>query len=178
MNPSLQKKFISFEQKKADLLSSLDKYPNPVLSQRPDESSWCVLQVLDHLEKIELAAITYLEKKLSHDAPLKKSGIMTNVKSFALHTALRIPFAKYRAPKRLMGGKEPRSYEEIKESWGSTRQRFQELLEPMSEELVHAEFFNNPNVGRIKILHQMSFLNLHFDRHRKQVDKIISQVDT
>ncbi|MEM8886495.1 MAG: DinB family protein [Bacteroidota bacterium] len=178
MNASLQKEFTSFEQKKSKLLSKLDSFSNPVLSQRPDESSWCVLQVLEHLEKIELAAITYLEKKLSHDAPLKKSGFMTNVKSFALHTALRIPFARYRAPKRLMGGNEPRNYEEIKESWSATRQRFQKILEPMSEELVHAEFFNNPNVGRIKIIQQMSFLNLHFDRHRKQVDKIISRVDT
>jgi len=156
----------------------LDTLSNPVLSQRPDESSWCVLQVLDHLEKIELATFSYLEKKLSHDAPLKKSGFMTNVKSFALHNALRIPFAKYRAPKRLMGGEEPRSYDEIKESWTTTRKKLEMILEPMSEELIHAEFFNNPNVGRIKIIQQMSFLNLHFDRHRKQVDKIISRVDT
>ena len=32
------------------------------------------------------------------------------------------------------------------------------ILEPMSAELIHAEFFNNPNVGRIKIIQQMSFL--------------------
>ena len=178
MNPSLQKEFHSLEDKKNELLAKLDKHANPVLSQRPDESSWCVLQVLDHLEKIELATISYLEKKLSHDAPLKKSGFMTNLKSFALHNALRIPFAKYRAPKRLMGGDEPRNYDEIKESWAGTRQKLEAILEPMSEELIHAEFFNNPNVGRIKILQQMSFLNLHFDRHRKQVDKIISRVDT
>lgn len=178
MNPSLQKEFNSFEQKKTELLDKLDAHSNSTLSQRPDESSWCVLQVLDHLEKIELATINYLEKKLSHNAPLKKSGFMTSLKSFALHNALKIPFAKYRAPKRLMGGDEPRNYEEIKESWLATRLKLAEMLEPMSEELIHAEFFNNPNVGRIKIIQQMSFLNLHFDRHRKQVDKIISQVDT
>ena len=127
MNPSLQKEFNSFENKKAELLDKLDTYSNPVLAQRPDESSWCVLQVLDHLEKIELATISYLEKKLSHDAPLKKSSPLTSLKSFALHTALRIPFAKYRAPKRLLGGKEPRNYAEIKESWAGTRRKLEAI---------------------------------------------------
>lgn len=176
MDPLLQKEFDLLEGKKQELLAKLDQLEEATLQLAPNPDAWSVLQIISHLEKIDAGTHAYIEKKLSHNPVLKKSGIFTQIKSFALHLALKIPRAKYKAPKKLIAKPTEESYSELKSKWKETRSKMEEIFEPMSEELLHAEFFNNINVGHIKILQQMSFLNLHFDRHRKQIDRTLKQV--
>jgi len=176
MNPSLQQEFDLLEKKKHQLLAELDQVDETKLQLAPNPEAWSILQIISHLEKIDAGTHAYIEKKLSHNPVLKKSNLLTHIKSFALHLALKIPSVKYKAPKKLIAKPTEESYSELKTKWTETRVKLEEMFEPMSEELIHAEFFKNINVGRIKILQQMSFLNLHFDRHRKQIDRTLKEV--
>lgn len=176
MNPSLRQEFDQLERKTQQLFAELDQIEETKLNLAPHPDAWSVLQVLDHLEKIESGTHAYITKKLSHNPKLKKSNLLTHIKSFLLHLALKIPGAKYKAPQRLLPKPAEETYSEIKTRWKGTREKMETAFEPMSEELLHAEFFKNGNVGYIKILQQMSFINLHFDKHRTQIDRTLKAV--
>jgi hypothetical protein len=54
------------EEQKADLLSRIERWPTEMLSHRPTSADWCVLEMLDHIVKTEIAILSAARSGLAN----------------------------------------------------------------------------------------------------------------
>lgn len=66
-------------------------------------------------------------------------------------------------------------YADIVVQWTGTRNKMKALLESLPEHMLHKNIFKQPAIGNINIYQMLDFMQSHFDRHQKQVERIIAK---
>jgi hypothetical protein len=69
------------------------------------------------------------------------------------------------------------NYNEIKKEWLETRQKLANLLESLSDDEIKKPIFKQPFFGRWNIFQMLSFVQVHFNRHRIQMLRAIETVN-
>ena len=176
MDSKIEKQFAKFEADRNQLIQYLNSIDPNVLTQKPNPSTWSVVQVISHLIKVEEGTMRYIRKKLSFNPELKKAGILNAVRSFIINTSLAIP-SKAKAPAALEETSNKVSYQEAISQWEACRGNMKTLFEELTETELGAAVYRNPLVGKISIYQQVSFLQKHYERHLKQINNIIQKVN-
>lgn len=172
MNTKLVKHLKQLEKSKTELLLLLQNIDSAKLILQPNPNSWSVVQVISHLIRVEEGTIKYLRKKLSYNPPLKKAGLMSTFKTWGLKKIIELPI-KYKTSDSLEEKSNSTSYEDALSLWEENRTSMTLFLETLSEEQLSAEIYKNLMVGQISIYQQLDFLQTHFERHTKQIKKIL-----
>ena len=175
MNQKVSVKFEHLQNVHKQLLSELDKVKPETLEQSPQEGKWSVTQVMYHLNKAESLSVLYVSKKRLGAAQLKRTGIWAQIKILVAWIGFNLPF-KYPAAKVLGDMPEHVEYEEIKSEWLRTRQMLSNLLESLSDDEIHKPIFKQPFFGYWNIFQMLSFMQIHFSRHRRQMLRTIEAV--
>lgn len=173
-----QKVAIKFERLQNDLLhlvALLDKQEQKILETSPAPGKWSVTQVMYHLNKAESLSCLYVSKKRLGERFLKPTGIIEELKIFIAWLAFNLP-VKYPAAKVLGDMPEHVGYIEIKTEWLKTRQTLANLLQSLGEDEIRKPIFKQPFFGRWNIFQMLSFMQIHFNRHRKQMLRAIEVV--
>jgi len=174
MYPPFQKKMDKLNSDLSVLLKKLEQYSDEQLNAKPSEEVWSVLQGLQHLMLVEEQILKYIKKKMSFNPTLEKTNFSVKLRRFLLVCFLRMPF-KFKAPKGVGEENFPRvsSLKEVAEKWGKLRKELAAFLEAQSENLRGKIVYRHPLSGPMTLKDLLDFYDVHFVRHRKQLEKVL-----
>ncbi|NBC05295.1 MAG: DUF1569 domain-containing protein [Bacteroidetes bacterium] len=160
------------ESDQSNLFSELDNLSQEQLHFRKSPDKWNILQILDHLMTSEKLSVVYIKRKTGSSKSIERSGFLSKFRIFVLKLAFILPF-KYKAPKVSDStGKDP-NYKELKTEWREVRRELKELILKLDESTLKSQIFKHPIVGLLNMKQTLQFFDIHFNHHKKQVEKII-----
>jgi|ERR1041385_2226672 hypothetical protein len=175
MNKKIAAKFERLQNSHAQLMTLLEKENPQTLETSPAPGKWSVTQVMYHLNKAESLSVLYVSKKRLGAAQLKPTGMVAQLKILIAWIGFNLP-VKYPAAK-VLGDMPPHvRYEEVKQQWLQTRKALASLLESLTDDEIRKPIFKQPFFGRWNIFQMLSFMQIHFNRHRKQMLRTIETV--
>jgi hypothetical protein len=170
MTPSVRRSFEDLERNKAFVLSRISNWRGQHLAFHPRPASWSALDVLDHLVRVEEAAMQAVLSNLPNPQtiPLRHrfSGIMVRA-VMRSPIRVRVPDSE---PAVLPGL--GRDLQSIKNRWAEVRHEMTGLLAPLSPEQLRAGVVRHPVAGWMTILQGMDFLSAHLRHHVYQLDRL------
>jgi hypothetical protein len=172
MNKKVETKFSLLENTRINLLERLAKVDAQKLNTPPAPGKWSVAQVIYHLNKAESNSIIYVSKKRLDIHNLKNAGLWEAFKLGLAKLAFDLPF-KYKAPAVLGDMPDNVDYKTIVAEWAETRKRLKELLDSLPDDMLAKNVFKQPAAGRLNIYQMVDFMQSHFNRHLKQVERIV-----
>ncbi len=175
MHKKLQPLYNKMENTRKELFQKLNSYPAEKMNEKPDEKSWSVVQVMDHLTNAEGNSVKYINKKLSFNPKLKKAGIGSSARYLLLVTAFNLPL-KYKVPDVVGDASNEHSFDEAKARWDKVRSDIKTMLDGLDDKQVNAELWKHPAAGKMSMSNALKFMELHVQRHQNQIDKILNAV--
>ena len=173
MNPSLQSAFESMEQKRSTLLNHLASLPHESLNHSPGPGQWSPLEVVNHLVESEGLSRAYIQKKLKYRTRIPKTGL-----PHAIRTKFGLMYMrgsiKMKAPSYMKKMSTEMDFQTLRNKWDEGRNELEGILAAFPEELMKNAVLKHPLGGRINISQTMQFLEAHFDRHHKQIMKLVT----
>ncbi|MEM9052714.1 MAG: DinB family protein [Bacteroidota bacterium] len=173
MQPKLKAKMDHMDHRLSKMIEVLDGLNEEQLHHKPG-GQWSPAQIFQHLLDSEVGTTNYLKKKLNakpEDVP--RGGISALVRYRVLARYIKNTKKKYRAPKVLADIPENPDYPLARARYQETRATLRSLLEPLTKNQVGRAYFKHPRAGRMNILHTLGFLELHLERHFKQIHERI-----
>ncbi|MDO8366286.1 MAG: DinB family protein [Saprospiraceae bacterium] len=157
------------------LLSQLASFDNERLNRKSPDGGWSAIQTLHHLMLVEENSLAYLRKKLSFNPPLEKAGPWAWWRSLLLRISLQSPI-KFKAPKSAGTERIPETdtLEVVLTRWQKIRAEWLDFFEKMPADLLDKAAYKHPRAGRLSWIQMLDFFAIHFDRHRRQVQRAIS----
>lgn len=170
----LKQRLSNLDKKLNLLLEELKFYSDDQLNRKPGEGKWSVIQNMHHLLLVEQASQKYLEKKLSFNPTLKNTSPLTNLRMALLWSSLKSPF-KFDAPKAVGQDnlQEYVGFWDQSKQWKEQRAELHQYLASLPADLLKKEVYKHPFAGRLSIAGMLASIEWHFDRHHKQIRKII-----
>lgn len=175
MHKKLQPLFDKMENTRKELFQKLEQYPAEKMNQKPDEKSWSVVQVMDHLTNAEGNSVKYINKKLSFNPKLQKAGLGSSARYALLVTAFTLPL-KFKVPDVVGEASNEHNFAQAKANWDQVRNDLKTLLDSMDEKTANAELWKHPAAGKMSMKNALKFMELHVQRHQGQIDRILKAV--
>ncbi|MCB0568206.1 MAG: DinB family protein [Phaeodactylibacter sp.] len=177
MTPSLTQCLQKMDRDLEELLGQLSAFDNDVLNRRPADGGWSVMQVMHHLMLAEEGSLRYVKKKLSFDPKLQDAGMQSWVRQFLLRFYLGLPL-KFKAPKGVGDDVLPErsDFREAAQRWKASRKDMQDYLAGLPEGLYSKSVYRHPFAGRMSLEGMARFFDGHFERHRKQIERVVAEV--
>lgn len=177
MDPNTQKIFDRIDQKMDALIKELENMPEEKLQQHPEPGAWSVLEVMYHLMLSEKLSRAYIQKKLSFKPDLPANNWSARLRSFLLDTYNRGPI-KRKAPQNVSESQFPKdlTFVGVVTEWKNERQTLRTYLEGLEPALYQKQVYRHPFGGRLSLAAMVSFFNSHFDRHYKQIRRVLSSI--
>ncbi|MCO6493199.1 MAG: DinB family protein [Phaeodactylibacter sp.] len=177
MTPSLDRRLARMNQRLQSLLDELSAHDNETLNRQPADGGWSALQVMHHLILAEEGSVKYVKKKLSFNPGLEPAGLASGWRSFLLNFYFGLPF-KFKAPPGVGDGALPArsDFRETSERWLAGRKALREYLESLPPDLFRKSIYRHPFAGRMSLEGMVKFFDGHFERHRKQIERVLREV--
>lgn len=173
MNTRLNSKLLSLEDTRLALIERLKAQSLSVLETPPAPGKWSVAQIFYHLNRAEALSVLYVNKKRLDTVHLVKTGVKEKITMMIAKIRMALPFA-LKAPVNVLGDvPEKVSYTAIIAEWTETRRKLEDLLDSLPDEMLYKNVFKQPDIGRVNIFQMLEFMQAHFNRHQKQVERII-----
>jgi protein tyrosine phosphatase len=147
------------------------------LNHKIDEKTWNIIQVIQHLILAEGGTYRYISKKILDPSKLQTVTFRTKIREIKLNSYIKTPI-KWPAPKIV----QPQQYElpedidTLLNEWKKIRKDLFELLNSLDADMWNKEIHKHPLVGRISLKGSLNFIEFHFDRHQKQIEKLLPKV--
>lgn len=170
--PTFHVRWEKLEKQRVDFLGMLRQYPDPVLNRPLAPGKWSPAQIVKHLILAEEHTLYYLEKKTKNTEGAPRSGLKAWIRSVALNFSLRSSFT-FKAPALAVPDTKESSLESLEAWWNGERSHLHELLSKLPESDFKKELFRHPAVGKINLYQMLAFMEIHVDRHQKQIQKIM-----
>ena len=172
MNELIHTKFSRLENSRFALIEKLKSVVPSELETQPYPGKWSVSQIFYHLNKAESNSVIYVSKKRLDVSNLETTGFKEQFKLDMLKLVFVLPFG-LKAPAVLGDMPESVDYAAIVAEWNETRNKLKELLESLPGDMLYKNVFKQPAMGRVNIFQMLDFMQAHFNRHQKQVERII-----
>ncbi|MEO1515220.1 MAG: DinB family protein [Bacteroidota bacterium] len=158
----------------AFLLEELKVYSDDQLNRKPSPEQWSVIQVMHHLMLSESLSLKYINKKLSFNPTLKKAGIKARMRLLLLKGYMASPF-KAKAPGVISGEQLPEfaTFWDTAKRWKQQRQELRQFLSELPKDILNKEVYKHPFAGRMSIDGMLGFFQAHFNRHHKQIQRVL-----
>lgn len=177
MTPSLDHRLKKIDQRLQGLLDELSSYDNETLNRKPADGGWSALQVMHHLILAEEGSVKYVKKKLSFNPDLQTAGFSSAWRAYLLNFYFTLPF-KFKAPPGVGDGVLPEKsdFKEVSGRWLASRKAMREYLESLPEDMFRKSIYRHPFAGRMSLEGMVKFFDGHFERHRKQIGRVVAEV--
>ncbi len=169
----MKQQFEHLEDQRAALFARIEGLGEEALNRPPAEGKWSIIQVMSHLTEAEKVSLAGIRKKLNDRSGLHKAGLAGWSKSFFLHLVLRLPL-RIKAPARAAAVPEHQDLETTRRRWQEVRAGWRETIDSFPPELADQGIFRHPVVGVMSFAQALRFIEDHFSRHAKQIDRIIA----
>jgi len=172
MNQLVLTKLSKLEDSRNALIKKLGNVSLLEVETSPFPGKWSVSQIFYHLNRAETLSVLYVSKKRLDTVNLKKTGIKEQLKMILMRVRFILPFA-LKAPDVLGEVPGKVDYAIIINEWSKTRDKLKNLLNSLPDDILYKNVFKQPAIGRINIFQMLDFMQAHFNRHQKQVERII-----
>ncbi|MCB0598489.1 MAG: DinB family protein [Lewinellaceae bacterium] len=176
MTPSLDQRLKKMDRRLEGLLDQLSAYDNEALNRKPADGGWSALQVMHHLLLAEEGSVKYVKKKLSFNPELEPAGFSSAWRAFLLNFYFLLPL-KFKAPPGVGDDVLPAQsdFKEVSDRWLASRKALREYMEGLSPDLFQKSIYRHPFAGRMSLEGMVRFFDGHFERHRKQIERVIRE---
>lgn len=175
MIPKNESRFQQLEVKKQRLIEELSTYPHDTLTLPEKEGAWSVIECIHHLYITEWGTDRYIRKKTQQPELIPATSLAAVIKLLALKYSFATPI-KFKAPAILPKPPVGATLDQIDEDWTAARKSFHELMEELPAPLQQRGIFRHPIAGRLSMAQTLDFFDFHFDRHERQVHRILKAV--
>jgi hypothetical protein len=155
------------------MMSKLKSLSEEQLHVQPN-GKWSIIQNINHLILSEVGTLMYLKKKSQGIDTLKKSGFANWIAYQLVYFYTLLPI-KIKAPKGLDSPSNTESLAAVDANWEKTRASWKEFISQMTDSQLEIAIFKHPLLSsRLNVYQTIGFCEAHFERHKKQINKIIS----
>jgi len=173
MDNRIKNKFERLEESRKALISTIENVEESTLNKAPKPGKWSVNQILYHLQLSEYLSYNYVTKKIKSNQ-LAKNGYKSKIAFLILKITLILPL-KFKAPKFVSTFPENIDFTDLSNTWEKNRHALWELISTLPEETARRNIYRHPGAGRFNLSQMLTFFQDHFDRHQKQVLRILKQ---
>jgi len=170
MNPRIQKKFAKLEEQKERLLSDISKLPAKRLRFRPNPKTWSILEILDHLVKVEDSIMNMVRQNLpdgNQVSPIDRLGAV--MVTSMMKTTIRV---KVPAQATMVLPQDVDGLAEIETRWNLTRTEMSRLLSSLQNEQLKCGLFRHPVGGWMTMAQTLGFISAHLKHHVFQINRV------
>ncbi len=177
MPPETARLYSKLEDQRIELINSIADLENQLMTYRLIDNKWHILEILQHLVMSEKLSIYYLKKKWKHSQDLPSKTLITDFRSWSLLFFMWIPIPM-KAPARVTVFDPDKTCQNIILEWEEIRSEMKKFLEEMELNVFQKEFYKHPATGKLTLHHMLLFFYAHIKRHRKQIQRILTQINT
>ena len=172
MHANIQEKQDNLIKKRKDLLQQLAPLSGEVLSFKAAQDNWSIIEVIEHLVMVEEDFFNQLS---------------TNVPASMLDPESRTP-EKYQTVINIMKRDIPvdvpdesvkphghLTLDELLSQWDEVRNNLIGSLDDLTSENRDDLIYRHPYGGPLNIAEALNFIDVHFDNHRRQIDRILAE---
>ena len=163
-------KFRNFNQLLSLTFDDVDKLSKRELLHS-ESGRWCLMEILEHLYNVEKQSLKYLEYKLSNGATFKKVGMRQKYNVWLMKIAYKSS-RKYTAPEGVRPKSEYKELKTLREDYLKLRKQFYAFLQERKESEFEGAMYKTAYFGRISLYQMLVFFEGHFNRHKRQMDRI------
>jgi hypothetical protein len=172
----ITEKAAAFETALQDFLEQIKKVPVNQWHQKPDDNSWSVIQVAEHIFASESGTLGYMMKKSSGGwDTLEITREEQNVNSSELNKRLTSG-ERYTAPAILPQPTNSTTPVEVEQNWKALRVKFNEFINGIDPMHYDKLVFRQPAAGMLNILQALDFLTMHLRHHLPQIERIAAAI--
>ncbi|MFY0606280.1 MAG: DinB family protein [Cyclobacteriaceae bacterium] len=175
MNKRFEHAFDKLEGRKMMLWKKLQTLDESKLGEQPDNKSWSIIQVLDHLVFSESASVNYSKKKLLAGDALKKPTFF-HTQRMGFYNIILLSHFKIKAPAVVSAPSNTKSFAEAKADFENSRVQLKQFLEDFPEQYMDRAVYRHPLAGRITVLQMLKFFEAHFIHHTYQIDRTLRRL--
>ncbi len=162
----MQKLIATMDGRKAAMLQDAAAWGPEALLFRPAPTTWCALDVIDHLSKVESEiALSVQANAATPRAVPPRDKVMAIVVYSAMYAPTRI---KAPAGAATTLPRTPASLEEASGTWSAARQLVTETITALEEKQVRGGVFQHPVSGWMSAAGTLRFLDAHLAHHAFQ----------
>jgi len=174
MNKQIEDQLQRIDTQLNKLLTDLQQYPADQLQRKTTPTTWSVIQVLQHMVLVENVSQQYVKKKLSFNPTLKDANFLTALRVRVARFYNLVPI-KFKAPKYVDETNFSSNVllTDIVTQWQNQRLQLRAYLATLPEDIFQKEVYKNPIAGRLSLYGMLQFFEGHFERHEKQVQKLL-----
>lgn len=172
MLSEIQELVTELEDRKSELLKDLESYSDYYLRFQPAPDRWSLLMALQHIVLGE-QGIRLTEAELRHN-PVRqqlKPGNLFNVVMDVLEKDIPVE-----VPDPSVEPDGSMELDELIALWDRERKVLGDLLEAVTEETVDDVMFSHPAAGPLDPVRTLRLAVAHFDTHRRQIDRLRSEI--
>ena len=164
------------DQQKQVLMDLIRTLPDEYYRRQPQENSWSIGQVANHLYLSESLSLAYLKKKLSYPKTIPGFSVKSWWAVFLVKFTLRTNI-KVKAPAKInmWGEQEVFSPEVLNQKWNLVRTEMQSVISQNLPGFSSHLVYNHPFAGRMTMRQMLIFMNHHFSHHLRQVRRIMKK---
>jgi DinB superfamily len=171
MISNIQKKFERLTSKRDALLQNLEALSFDELNYRVGPDKWTVVEVVEHLFIAEKDLLKQLSiQRPSFDGESKSpEKYKTVIKVMERDIPVDVPDEILEPHGRL-------TLREIVSRWHSIREKLRELLAGINSANKDDPVYRHAFAGPLDIFETLHFMDVHFDNHLRQIDRIITEM--
>ena len=167
---TIKEKYKQLEAINQSLLSDISQLSEEDLLRRPDDKSWCIIQVLDHVKNTELGTLLYIRKKLKYGG-LKNLSWSAGLRNF-LMKSVNNSSVRFKMPSVLLQPEASKTLDQIITEWSELRTKWHGLFDEFPKEHLDKAIFKHPFFGRLSLSQAIDSMTTHQNHHIKQINRI------
>lgn len=166
----LHAQYVQLEEKRVKLLTRLEQRSEAEIHRSPASGAWSPIQVVAHLQKVEQASMSYIQKKISYQTGVPKIGMKHRLRMAVSKWVFRTPL-KFKAPKGVAKFPDDLRLNQVASDWEQGREELKKMIEDFPENLLGRAVLKHPLAGRIGMDQALDFFSIHMDRHIQQINR-------
>ncbi|WP_101845999.1 DinB family protein [Halobacillus sp. Marseille-P3879] len=156
------------EEKRNEVLSFIEKIPEPLVYKRPTPTSWSILEISEHLYLMEQLISSQIGKAFKEDNPQETS-------EKPIHKAINRDY-KVEAPESVQPKAQFTNVKEASDALAKSREALLFLIHNKDEETLNKYAFPHPAFGDLTVKQWVEFIGWHELRHLDQMKEAYEQV--
>jgi DinB superfamily len=184
MTPVIRRRFDILERQKRTVLSTAERFSAAHLRFQPAPDEWSVLDVLDHLIKVESASLEAVRKELPAGTPITlkdRAGALLITSLMLTPARVKVPagaamvLPEANLPEAVLPQAD---LSRTAARWNDVRQQMTDLLSSLRPEQLEVGLFRHPVSGWMNMANALRFLSAHLRHHEYQLNRLKSAIGT
>jgi uncharacterized damage-inducible protein DinB len=162
----------SIERKRAQLLDAVAGLPLAVATAHPRPGKWSIHEIVEHLVVCEPAIFGDLAAL--RQVPPRRRALKHQIRYWIVMGILRFDIP-VQVPSRALLPTGARSVDQLRDAWEANHRLLRAWLMDPAPEQVDRPLFRHPIAGPMTMVESLRMLEVHLDRHTRQVQALVRQ---